>query len=82
MAGVKRLFRPILPEINKMEFDRILSYPFVKKSILVFVQKYTYETFIAFDQSIKKRCLYWPAVSRRKDAPKKGSDLAEMLKKL
>lgn len=82
VASVKRLFRPILSEINQMEFNRILSYPFTKNATLVFVQKDTYETFTSINPYKIKGCLYWPAVSRRKDARKKGSDLAEMLKQL
>ena len=74
VAGVKRLFLPILTEINQMEFNRILSYRFTKNATLVFVQKDTYETFNSL-----KGCIYWPAVSRRKDARKKGNDLTEML---
>lgn len=79
VAGVKRLFRPILSEINQMEFNRILSYPFTKKSTLVVVQKDTDEIFTSLNTSKVKRCIYWPAVSRRTGAPKKGSDLAEMI---
>jgi len=74
VTGVKRLFHPIISEINQMEFNRILSYPFAKNATLVFVQKDTYETFNSLNG-----CIYWPAVSRRKDARKKGSDLAKML---
>ena len=74
VAGVERLFRPILSKMNQMEFNRILSYPFTKNATLVFVQKDTYETFTSL-----KGCIYWPAVSRRKNARKKGNDLTEML---
>ena len=76
----------ILPLIHKrnkekilMELKRILSYRFTKNATLIFVQKDTYETFASLNISNIKRCIYWPAVSRRKDAPKKGSDLAERL---
>ena len=82
VAGVKKLFRPIISKINKMELKRILSYRFTKNATLVFVQKDTYETFASLNPSKIKGCIYWPAVSRRKDAPKKGSDLAEMLTEL
>jgi hypothetical protein len=74
VAGVQELFGPILSEINRMEFDRILSYPFAKNATLVFVQKDTYETFNSLNG-----CIYWPAVSRQKGARKKGSDLTKML---
>ena len=74
VAGVQRLFDPILSKINQMEFDRILSYPFTKDATLVFVQKDTYEIFNSLNG-----CIYWPAVSRQKGARKKGTDLAKML---
>jgi len=79
VAGVKRLFHPILSEINQMEFNRILSYSFTKNATLVFVQKDTFKIFSSLNPSKINGCIYWPAVSRRKDERKKGSDLAKML---
>lgn len=80
VAGVTKLFRPILSEINEMDLKRILSYSFTRNAILVFVQKSTHETFKFLKPAKIKRYIYWPAVSREKSVPKYGRDLAVELK--
>ena len=85
VAGVKKLFGPILSKINEMEINRILSYPFSKNATLVFVQKSTHDVFEHLAPAkIKeiKRYIYWPAVSRKKDVSKRGVDLAVMLERV
>ena len=84
VAGVTKLFGSILSKINDMEIDRLLSYPFSRNTTLVFVQKSSYDVFKDLKPAkIKKinRYIYWPAVSRKKDVPKKGRDLEAMLRK-
>ena len=86
VAGVRKLFAPILSKINAMELGRILDYDFVKDATLVFVQKGTFEifdTYYSFNPSGTKikRCLYWPAVSRKEGKFKTGECLAQMLKR-
>lgn len=76
VAGVKKLFRSVLSEINKMELKRIFSYRFTKNATLVFVQKDTYEIFRSLKPSKINRYIYWPAVSRKTTVAKRGSDLA------
>ena len=82
VIGVRRVFRNILTHINSMEIERILGYEFAKNAIFVFVQKDSYDVFKNSKQSsnkIIKKCIYWPAVSRRKNELNKGTDLATML---
>ena len=84
VAGVAKLFRLILSKINDMEIDRILSYSFSKNATLVFVQKSTYDVFKHLKPARTKkikRHIYWPAVSRKKDVPRRGRDLAVMLRR-
>jgi len=83
VAGVLRLFGPMIDSINKMETKRILDYPFSADATLVFLQKSSYETFKKnVSNSIRERVIYWPAVSRKKDAKKSGADLLEELENL
>ncbi len=83
--GVIRIFKNILSHINSMEIERIIGYEFAKNAIFVFVQLGSFNFFKNSKQinnKILKKCIYWPAVSRKKNALKKGTDLANMLAQL
>jgi len=86
VEGVLKLFDPIIESINMMESKRILDYPFTADAILVFVQKDSYNAFeknrtqLSNDKKYK-RLLFWPSVSRQKNAKSSGKDLLEMLEK-
>lgn len=83
--GVIRVFRNILSHFNSMEIERIIEYEFAKNAIFVFVQLDSFKFFKNSKQinnKILKKCIYWPAVSRKKNAQNKGTDLAKMLAQL
>ena len=83
VKGVERVFGNILSYINSMEIERIIGYEFAKNAIFVFVQKSSYCVFKKESKQINnkiiKKCIYWPAVCRKKNALNKGTDLAKML---
>ena len=81
VIGVIKLFRPIIKEINKMEIQRINNYPFTRNATLLFVQKDTYYFYQSTADKLRNKCIYWPAVSRRKGAPNKGEDLLKLINK-
>lgn len=63
-GGVKKveeLFASILHEVQKKETERILGYNFTDKSKIIFVQKSSYDAFLALVPKRKKGdVLFWP----------------------
>ena len=45
VAGVERLFKPIIQQVCKMEVERILSYLFTDGAIVVFCQTSSFQRF-------------------------------------
>jgi len=74
VAGVEKLFAPVVDKIAGMEAKRILTYPFTEGADIVFTQKSSYNKFCELT-GVKP--LYWPA--RGKGAG--GKDLAALLSK-
>jgi hypothetical protein len=73
VKGVEKLFNSILKMVIwPFETKRILSYPFTKDAILVFVQKSSKK---AFKKHSKRRVIFWPVRG-------KGSSGADLSKKL
>jgi hypothetical protein len=72
VAGVERLFKPVLEQVSKMETERILSCPFTDGAIVVFCQKSSFQRF--FDISGIKP-VYWPLQFKGSG----GEDLAKLL---
>jgi hypothetical protein len=75
--GVRRIFRQIICDIDRMEIKRISDYEFSQNASLVFVKKGTCEIFKSCkDRNQIGRCIYWPGVRGRYST---GSCLRSML---
>ena len=74
VAGLEKLFSPIIEKIATMEAKRILSYPFAEGSTIIFTQKSSSKMFAKLTGI---QPLFWPA--RGKGAG--GKDLAALLEK-
>lgn len=73
VQGVEKLFNSILEKIIwTFETERILSYPFTKDAILVFVQKSSHE---AFKKHFRRKTLFWPVRGKNSS----GADLSKKL---
>ncbi len=72
VAGVERLFKPIIEQVCKMEVERILSYPFTDGAIIVFCQKSSFQRFSDIS-GIKS--VFWPLLF----AGAGGENLAKLL---
>ena len=72
VAGVERLFKPIIQQVCKMEVERILSYSFTDDSIIVFCQTSSFQRFSDIS-GIKP--VFWPLLF----AGAGGENLAKLL---
>ena len=72
VAGVERLFKPIIEQVCKMEVKRILSYPFTDGAVVVFCQKSSFQRF-SDNSGIKP--VFWPLLF----AGAGGDNLAKLL---
>ncbi len=73
VAGVERLFKPIIQQVCKMETERILSYPFTDGTIVVFCQTSSFQRFTGITD-IKP--IFWPLLFKGAG----GENLAKLLK--
>jgi hypothetical protein len=73
-AGVETLFEPFLKKMRQMESQRILSYPFIDGSIVVFTRKSSLRHFYHIT-GIKP--VYWPIRGKRSG----GEVLGKLLKR-
>jgi len=73
-AGVETLFEPFLKKLRQMESQRILSYPFIEGSIVVFTRKNSLKHFYNIT-GIKP--VYWPIRGRGSD----GEVLGKLIKR-
>lgn len=69
VAGVEKLFEPILEQLSKMEKERILSYPFTDGAIIVFTQKSSYQRFCGITGM---EPVYWPIRGKGSGGEKLG----------
>jgi hypothetical protein len=73
VQGVEKLFNSILEKVIwPFETERILSYPFTKDAILVFVQKSSHE---AFKPWRNQKIIFWPVRGKNSS----GADLSKKL---
>lgn len=82
VAGVEKLFRPIICKIKEGELKRIKKMPFSKNAILICTHKdsYDYITSCSLGKNIFKDVLYWPMFDKSKKNDKSsGKYLKKML---
>jgi len=73
VQGVENLFNSILEKVIwPFETERILSYPYTKDAILVFVQKSSHE---AFKKHFRRKTIFWPVRGKNSS----GADLSKKL---
>lgn len=85
VAGVEKLFKPIICKIKEEEVKRIKKNAFSKNAILICTHKdsYDYITSCSLGGNIFKDILYWPMFDKSKKSNKSsGEYLKKMLKKL
>lgn len=71
VQGVEKLFEAALDKLQKMEYDRIMSYEFSKNAVWIFMQISSYRYVENF-----KRINYWPLMY----GGSSGKDLLKILK--
>jgi hypothetical protein len=71
-GGVERLFEPILKQLWRLESQRLISYPFTDRAIIVFTQKSSLKNFY---RATGVKPSYWPI--RGEDSS--GAELGRLL---
>jgi len=72
VAGIEKLFKPVLDKIARMEVKRIQSYPFTNGATIVFTQKSSYKMYCEITGT---RPEFWPIKGKGSG----GDELAEFL---